>query len=1280
MSRFKLLVYFALLLTFLGAHANAQTPALRFTFEDAPGTTTASSGSSSVNLFIVNAANAATDLHGAAGSGVLGGVNGSRALDFSSAPNYGGANAPMASVTNTAALGFGIITKFTATQWFKENQFQPQANGLLGRMFILGAGTGQTDINAVNTIGMKWQQPNQWNVSIGNENPTATAIFSSNLPTNKWLFMAIVYDGTNVMIYQGSDTASANLISTTPAPVATHTIDLGASATLYVGNRNNRQRGFAGWIDDFRFYTNFAASASFVEGIRQELAPLPTIASVYPNGTRLMQATNVLSFNVYSPTAVNITNVSVVLNGVNVSSQLQFTTNGTPGTSTNLSLACNNLPQNKADNTVVITVADANGTGNSYSGKFDTFSYGGFIIEAEEFDHDNGLFIDNPDYTDGDPANINSYYGLDSVEGVDTHKGASSGFNVGNYRAGDGDGTRTQTPVATGEQPWQKFDNLLDGSGNPIVGHMVANWASAEWQNYTKTFPAGKYNVYARAATASGATIKFDHVISGQGTSSQTTTNLGKFVFTGNSLAGFQWVPLRDALGQLAVVDLVGANTVRATTGGGANADFYMFVPAVTNLPSISSVYPNGQVLFQATNKLVFTVSSQVTTINTSSIQLTLNGSNVSAGLVFVGGPSTWNVSYTGLQLNQTYAAVITVTDANGNTGGGSFTIDTWNPVFQFEAESFDFSGGQFIDNSVPTTGPAGNSYYGQVGVLGVDEFNQNAVPPYAGASASNYRQSDPTATTTITDAARQQFITAGAPDYNVGFVGPGFWQNYTRTWPAGTYNIYGRLASGANIGTIYASVSRVIAGWGAANQLQRHIGSFAIPSTNGYSSYLYAPLLDKYGNYANVTLSGTNTLRVTDLTVNQTELAQAGAFGLNANFYMLLNARTDLPRIDNVYPDGSVIQQQTNTFSFMASSPTYGINTTNIHLTVNGVDVSAQLAFSGSAASWNVSYLGLQPNTAYTAAISITDNTNQTRATTISFDTYSANNFTWEAEDWDFDPTYSPVPNGSGLRYIDNPVPTSSPATNSYFGQTGDGGQFVGEIDYAGVFGLTHPGTYTYRALDYVSAEVTGGASRQKYLDAQLAVVDPAILDRDVNFWATNGWINYTRTFPAGNYYLYARLSAGNGAFNLRCDQITSGAGTPTQTTLLLGNFKGSGASFATWQYVPLVDANTNKVVLSTPGVQTLRMTGDYNENVNFFMLVPAAPNAVTITPSVSGGNIHLSFPTQSGYSYTVYYKNNLTDANWTPLGGSVAGDGTVKAVNDSASGSSRFYRLTIQ
>src|ERR1039457_390560 len=316
----------------------------------------------------------------------------------------------------------------------------------------------------------------------------------------------------------------------------------------------------------------------------------------------------------------------------------------------------------------------------------------------------------------------------------------------------------------------------------------------------------------------------------------------------------------------------------------------------------------------------------------------------------------------------------------------------------------------------------------------------------------------------------------------------------------------------------------------------------------------------------------------------------------------MLTAARTDLPRIDNVYPDGSVLLQATNKFSFTASSLTYGIATNNIHVTLNGVNISSNLVFSGSSPSWNVSYPGLLPNTSYTAVINVTDLVNQAHSpVTVTFDTFSPTNFAWEGEDFYFDPTLSPVAGGSGFRYIDNPVlaDANSEATNAYFGQVGDS-----DIDYSSLF-QNVIGTYVYRPSDYVSTEVTSDTLRQTYLNAQLAKNDPpylnnaGIVDYDINHLGSGMWINYTRTFPSGNFYLYARLSAGNGAFNMQCAQVTNGAGTSLQSSNVLGNFVGTGASFATWQYVRLVNTNTGlPVVLSLGGVETLQMTGDANEN----------------------------------------------------------------------------------
>ena len=75
--------------------------------------------------------------------------------------------------------------------------------------------------------------------------------------------------------------------------------------------------------------------------------------------------------------------------------------------------------------------------------------------------------------------------------------------------------------------------------------------------------------------------------------------------------------------------------------------------------------------------------------------------------------------------------------------------------------------------------------------------------------------------------------------------------------------------------------------------------------------------------------------------------------------------------------------------------------------------------------------------------------------------------------------------------------------------------------------------------------------------------------------------------------------------------------------------------------------------------------------------MLVSAVPTIASI--GVSGPNINISFPTVSGLNYTVYWKNDLTDATWTPLASPVSGNGTVMSVNDSLTQNHRFYRLAV-
>jgi hypothetical protein len=72
-------------------------------------------------------------------------------------------------------------------------------------------------------------------------------------------------------------------------------------------------------------------------------------------------------------------------------------------------------------------------------------------------------------------------------------------------------------------------------------------------------------------------------------------------------------------------------------------------------------------------------------------------------------------------------------------------------------------------------------------------------------------------------------------------------------------------------------------------------------------------------------------------------------------------------------------------------------------------------------------------------------------------------------------------------------------------------------------------------------------------------------------------------------------------------------------------------------------------------------------------------APMSVAITPSLSGGNLNLAFPTETGFTYTVQYKANLTDISWSTLT-TTNGTGATAVVTSAVITANRFYRLQIQ
>jgi hypothetical protein len=146
----------------------------------------------------------------------------------------------------------------------------------------------------------------------------------------------------------------------------------------------------------------------------------------------------------------------------------------------------------------------------------------------------------------------------------------------------------------------------------------------------------------------------------------------------------------------------------------------------------------------------------------------------------------------------------------------------------------------------------------------------------------------------------------------------------------------------------------------------------------------------------------------------------------------------------------------------------------------------------------------------------------------------------------------------------------------------------------------------------------------------------------------------------------------------------VTSGWGTTTQTTNLLGSFAiPDTGGWGTYQYVPLRDASGNLAMVtfngSTNTLQLIRpvdvpASGDVN--VNFLMLAPV----FTTSASEVGTNLVVSFATLNGFKYQVQYQTNLTDPAWISVGSALPGNNAIQTVSDPIGAGTRFYRVQIQ
>jgi len=310
-----------------------------------------------------------------------------------------------------------------------------------------------------------------------------------------------------------------------------------------------------------------------------------------------------------------------------------------------------------------------------------------FTFEAEDFNFDNGLFLDNPNLYTPDPTNC--YYQKGSTletEGVDYHEvnptvhfGVGGiewrydGFNVGFARL----------PQTTNSFDAVRSQYVTAG----VADYDMANNALDEWWNYTRTFPATNNHLYARVASAGPFSIRVD-MVSNATVSNQTLVTRGWFIGNGSgSTALYQMVPLTDITGtnQLVVAFDGTPKTLRLTAlTGGFRANFYVLDPTnlVENLiPTVSiTSHTNNQVVNIGVATTIMATATDDGTV--TNVQFYAGNSAASLTLIGEDNTSPFSADYTPTGNEGKRVIRVVATDHTGLVSSKDITLLIFDTSF----------------------------------------------------------------------------------------------------------------------------------------------------------------------------------------------------------------------------------------------------------------------------------------------------------------------------------------------------------------------------------------------------------------------------------------------------------------------------------------------------------------------------------------------------------------------------------------------------------------------
>lgn len=517
---------------------------------------------------------------------------------------------------------------------------------------------------------------------------------------------------------------------------------------------------------------------------------------------------------------------------------------------------------------------------------------------------------------------------------------------INSGQGGSGNIISKQGAVAGSPIPGEWYFRVLNGklrfSANDGTGLRTANGAifvnDGQWHHVAAVYDAA----------ANQMRVYQDYIL--QGTA--TTTFSGVVGNTNDLYLGQQ-----NNLGAKFDGDI---DFIRFSAGA---LDPTNFVQAATSIANLSPA--NGSIFLSATNIAHFTVGSSVGVAATN-IMVSVNGSNVTSQLVLTGNTNNWNVTLPALMANALYNINISVVDATGFQVNQPWQFNTFaTDDFSIEGEDYNFGGGQYIDNPVLSSADGPNNYLDQLGTEGID-FHQINTPVL-----TQYRIGDLAGTAVCPDTLRQAYITVqqtdpGVTDYMLRDNVDGEWLNYTRTFPAGTYHIYARVANPGTIPSVF-QLDEVTSGSTTTTQTTSPIGTFRKTPTSSTSDYAFAPLTDAFGKEASVSLTGVRTLRLTFLTA---------AANVNLNYLVFVPVSgAQPPFLAGISPapgSGNVVSNSPIQISIRNADTTVNTGSIQLKLDANTVSTSITPTSLGADVVYSPSIMstGL-----HTATLVFTDN-----------------------------------------------------------------------------------------------------------------------------------------------------------------------------------------------------------------------------------------------------------------------------------------------------------------